>query len=173
MSFQIRGGPGIETIRRAVWEVESEALRVNPRLLSDQVDDSLARERLLAALSGFFAVLALLPGAVGLCGVMAYSVSRRTREIGIRVALGARRGEVSWMVVREALLMTACGAAVGLPGAYFAWRLAAGLLYGVQPGDPATMAFAAAVLVAAGIIAAVLPARRAAGIEPAAALRCE
>lgn len=173
VSFQIRGGPGIETVRRAVREVESEALLVNPRLLSDRVDESLARERLLAALSGFFAVLALLLAAVGLYGVMAYSVSRRTREIGIRVALGARRGEVSWMVVREALLMTACGAAVGLPGAYFAWRLAAGLLYGVKPGDPATMAFAAAMLVGAGIIAALLPARRAAGIEPAAALRCE
>jgi predicted permease len=173
VSFQVRGVESVEEVRRALHELDAAVLITDVRLLRDRVEDSLSRERLLAALCEYFAGLALVLAAVGLYGVIAYSVSRRTREIGIRVAIGAHRREILWMVLREALVMTAWGAAIGLPAAFFASRLASNLLYGVGPGDPATLAFAVCVLLATAAVAAVFPARRAAAIQPNDALRYE
>jgi ABC-type antimicrobial peptide transport system permease subunit len=124
-------------------------------------------------LVGGFAVMALVLGVVGLYGVVAYSVSQRTREIGVRMALGAQRGSVVLLVMREMVLTAVLGVAVALPAAFGLSRLMVSQLYGVQPGDPLT--FAACVLVTAVMVgvAAAIPARRAASVDPMLALRSE
>jgi predicted permease len=137
------------------------------------IDAQLVRERLIATLSGFFGALAMSLACVGLYGVMAYNVQRRTREIGIRMALGASRGAVTGMVMRHSLAMVLAGIATGLPMALWLSKLVASLLFGVQPGDAATLAAAALVLAAVAAVAAYLPARRAARIDPTVALRYE
>ena len=145
--------------------------------LEDQIDGTLVEERLLAALSGFFGAVAALLASIGLYGTVAYTVVRRTREIGIRMAVGAHPGLVARMVLRESLAMVAAGLALGIPAALAAARIArgviAGLLFGVSPADPATLAGATFVLVAIGLVAAYVPARRAARIDPMKALRHE
>ena len=118
-----------------------------------------------------FGLLALLLAAVGLYGVMAYAVGRRTQEIGIRMALGARRGQVQRRVMAEGLIMVAIGLVLGLGGAVAATRLADSLLYGVTPTDAVSFAGASLLLVGAAVVATYLPARRASGTDPAAALR--
>ncbi len=130
-------------------------------------------ERFIATLASVFGALALLLASVGLYGVMAYSVSRRTNEIGIRMALGAQRGDVTRMVLRETFWMLAIGLVVGLLAAAGAARLVAGILFGVSPNDPLTNVLAAVTLAVVGLIAGYLPARRAAQIDPMAALRHE
>jgi putative ABC transport system permease protein len=108
---------------------------------------------------------------VGLYGVVAYGTARRAREIGIRIALGARRSSVVWMVLRDALVLVAAGLVIGLPASYAAARQVGSLLFGIEPLDMAAFAATAAVLAAAGIAAALLPARRAATLDPLAVLR--
>ena len=141
------------------------------RTLSAQVDQSLILERMVATLSAIFGGLAAFLAAIGLYGVMAYTVTRRTREIGIRVALGASRGEVMWLVMREALVLVGVGLAVGLPSAWMLTQVVKSQLYGVAPHDP--MAIAAGVLLISLIAlgAAYAPGRRATLIQPAEALR--
>jgi predicted permease len=141
--------------------------------LSGQLDDSLVEERLVASLSGIFGLLALLLTCVGLYGLMAYTVNRRTGEIGIRMALGAQRGTIARMVLRETLLLVACGLALGVPAALFASRLVASQLFGLKPGDPVTFLIACAGMVAVTMAASYLPARRAASVDPMRALRSE
>jgi ABC-type antimicrobial peptide transport system permease subunit len=131
------------------------------------------RERLIALLSGFFGVLALGLAAAGLYGVMAYGVAQRTREVGIRMALGARRGDVVGMIVRESLVPVIAGMAIGLGAALALTGLIAGLLFGVAPRDPASMLFAVTAMLAVALLAAVIPARRASRVEPGIALRHE
>ncbi|MDX2153709.1 MAG: ABC transporter permease [Bryobacteraceae bacterium] len=171
--FQVRGTMKPEDVRAAIAEVDGQATMGEQWWLRQWVEDSLSQERLLAAVSGMFAVLALVVAAVGLYGVMAYGVARRTREIGIRMAIGARRGEVVWMVVRDGLAAVGLGVATGLPAAMVASRLAGSLLYGVKPGDAVSLGAAVGLLAGAGAAAAFAPARRAAGIEPREALRHE
>jgi predicted permease len=141
--------------------------------LADQLDDSLVEERLVASLSGVFGLLALLLTCVGLYGLMAYTVNRRTSEIGIRMALGAQRGMIARMVLRETLLLVVCGLAVGVPVALIASRFMATQLFGLKPGDPLTFAIACAGMVAVTLAASYLPARRAASVDPMRALRSE
>jgi predicted permease len=141
--------------------------------LADQLDDSLVEERLVASLSGVFGLLALLLTCVGLYGLMAYTVNRRTSEIGIRMALGAQRGMIARMVLRETLLLVVCGLAVGVPVALIASRFMATQLFGLKPGDPLTFAIACAGMVAVTLAASCLPARRAASVDPMRALRSE
>ena len=141
--------------------------------LEATVDSSLAVERLLALLSVLFGVLATVLAAIGLYGVMSYTVARRTREIGIRIALGADRSEVVAMVLREVALLTGLGIAVGLPGAYAIGRAAESQLFGLSPLDPVSLVGAAVVLALVGVLAGYLPARRAAATEPLVALRTE
>lgn len=140
---------------------------------SKLVHDVLVRERLLATVGSFFGAIALLLAGLGLYGTMSYSVSRRTREIGIRMAVGAGHGRVLRMILREALLIVATGAAVGVPAAVFAARPIAGLLFEVEPQDSGTMLLGAAMLVATSLIAAYIPALRASRTEPMEALRNE
>jgi ABC-type antimicrobial peptide transport system permease subunit len=128
---------------------------------------------MLALLSGSFGLLATVLAAIGLYGVMAYTVSRRTREIGIRIALGAERTAVVWLVLREVAFLTVVGIALGVPGALGLSRFVRSQLFGIEPSDPMTMAIAASTLALVGLIAGYLPARKAAGVQPVLALRYE
>ena len=148
-----------------------KSMPVEIRRFSELVDENIAQERLIAALSGFFGGLALLLTAIGLYGVIVYSVQRRTREIGVRMSLGARRSEVLWMVLRDCLLLTGLGVAAGAPAGIWLSRFVERQLFGVTPGDPATIAAAALFLIAVATLAGYLPARRAARIDPMMALR--
>jgi predicted permease len=160
-------------LRRALREVDPDlpVLRVLP--IGEQLERSLARERALARLTGFFAVLALLLAALGLYGVMSHQVARRTGEIGIRLALGAQRRQVLALVLRSSVQLIGLGAGAGLLAALLATRLASKLLFGVTPHDPATLVLATVMLVAVGLVAGLLPARRAANTDPMVALRSD
>ena len=124
-------------------------------------------------MSGVFGGLATLLAVVGLYGVMAYTVSRRTREIGIRMALGARAGDISRMVVREVLVIAAAGMAVALLASWSLGRLVSSQLYGVAPTDPLTSSAAVLVLATVSLLAGLVPSRRAARVEPTTALHYE
>jgi predicted permease len=160
-------------LRRTVREVDSNVPVYRMRTLEQQLDKSLMSERLLATLSAIFGCLATLLAAVGLYGVMAYMVARRTREIGIRMALGASGGSVVWLVMREVLLLAVVGLAIGLPSAWALTRLVETQLFGIQPADPLTMTMAAIGIAFVATLAGYLPARRATGIDPMRALRWE
>jgi predicted permease len=166
-------GAIITQLRSAVAEVAPDLPVLSVTTIGEQLALSLARERAIARLVGFFGLLALLLAAIGLYGVMSYSVSRRTGEIGLRMALGAPRGQVLRLVLLETARLTAIGVAVGLAGALMLTRLAASQLYGITAHDPATLASATAAMVAVALLAGFLPARRAADTEPMAALRYE
>ncbi len=152
---------------------------MNPRIgitffpLSQQIAESLTRERMLATLSGFFGALALLLAAIGLYGVLSYNVERRRNEIGIRMALGAAQSKVLSMVMGEASWLAFIGLGLGLAGTLAATQLVKTFLFGLQPDDPPTLASSAAMLAAVALFAAYLPARRAAQLDPMVALRDE
>jgi predicted permease len=160
-------------LRTEVRAVDANVPMYDMRTLTDQVEISLLTERLLASLSSVFGCLATLLAALGLYGVMAYMVSRRTREIGIRMALGAGQGSVVWMVLRETLTLAGIGVAIGLAGAYAVTRLIQAQLFGVHPTDLLTLAAASLGLAAVTALAGYIPARRATGIDPMNALRWE
>jgi len=160
-------------IRHAVQAVDPNVPVYNVRTLEAQLDESLSQERLVATLSSWFGAFALLLAAIGLYGVLAYSVTRRTNEIGIRMALGAERSGVIWMVLREALLLVSTGVAIGVPVALVLARLVSSLLYGLRPTDPLTLAASAILLFVVAAIASYLPARRASRVDPMMALRYE
>lgn len=127
----------------------------------------------IAMLSSFFGALALLLASVGLYGLMSYAVARRTREMGIRAALGAPRTAVLWLVLREVLALGLVGIALGIPCALAASRLIASMLFGISPGDWSTITLASLLLLVVALFAGWLPARRASRIEPTTALRTE
>ena len=138
-----------------------------------RIEESLARERILANLSGAIGVLALALAAVGLYGILAYSVSRRTREVGIRMALGSSARSVLWMVAREALLLIAVGSLAGVALSLAGWRILSQRVPGVSPIDAPVLSVCAAVMLAIGAAAVVVPAIRACRIDPLMALRHE
>jgi ABC-type antimicrobial peptide transport system permease subunit len=142
-------------------------------MLEDQIDASLQRERLTAALAAFFAGVATLLAFIGLYSLLAYAVGRRTREIGVRIALGAPRSVVLRMIASEGVVLTVLGIACGLPCAFIVGHLARTMLFGLQASDPMTLLGAATLLVAIGSSAGWLPARRASSVEPTVALRCD
>lgn len=160
-------------IRQAIQSVDKNLPVTGIRTLAEQVAESLNRERLIARLSAFFGLLALLLACLGLYGVVSYAAVRRTSEIGIRMALGARQADIVGMVLREALLLVAIGAAAGLFASLGLSRFVASQLYGIQPTDPRTLAAAAALLLAVAASAAYIPARRASRVPPMTALRTE
>jgi predicted permease len=170
-----RGNPSlVMPLVRAAVRAEDESLAIGEMAtLNSMVQDSLSRETLLAKLASFFGALALLLASIGLYGVMAYSVARRTNEIGIRMALGARPGAVLGMILRESVFVVGLGLIVGIPAALVCGRLVESQLYGLAPNDPITIVGACAALLAVALVASFLPARRAAMLDPLAALREE
>jgi len=141
--------------------------------MTDVVNESLTQERFIAQLGSAFSLFALLLACVGLYGVMSYAVTRRTNEIGIRMALGARGDDVVRMVMKETMLLVAIGMAIGIGAALETTRLISTLLFGLTPNDPATIAAAALLMTFVAAFAGYLPARRAARVDPMTALRCE
>jgi predicted permease len=160
-------------VQGTVRALSKEAVVWYVRTMQQQLDAALIRERLLARLSTGFGVLGLLLAFVGLYGVMSYRVARRTREIGVRLALGATRAHVVRQVFRETLWVAGVGIAIGLAAALVATKVVAAFLFGLSPRDPAMLASVALALLATAVVAALFPARRAAGVEPMRALRAE
>jgi len=163
----------VPQIRQAISQVNRYLAIDEVVSLSAHVSRSLARERLVARLASFFGLLAVLLACVGLYGILSYSVARRTNEIGIRMALGAKRGDVLWLSLREALILVGAGVAIGLPASLVAMQTVSALLYGLEPYDPATVVSGTLLLLLVAVLASYLPARRASRIDPMVALRDE
>jgi putative ABC transport system permease protein len=161
------------TIQRIVREQDPQLRVFNLRTMREVVDDSLVQERFVAEIASAFSLFALLLTCVGLYGVMSYMVTRRTNEIGIRMALGARKADVVRLVMREVLLLVVVGAVIGLAAALGTTQFVATLLYGLTPNDPVTIALATLLLLGVAALAGYLPARRATMVDPLVALRCE
>ena len=172
----VRSALAYSAVTSGIIEVARE---VNPAVvvylasLDTQVSDTLVRERLMARLSGFFGVLAALLAIIGLYGVVAYTVVRRTNEIGVRMALGARPSQMMQLVLSRGVALAVVGAGLGMAGAYFLMAGVQTQLYGIEARDPATFAWAAAALILVAVLACAIPARRAMRVDPVTALRCE
>jgi predicted permease len=180
MTFEVRttGDPKafVGAIRQAVRDVEPNLPLNNIKTQIEQADETLSMERLFAKLMSLFGVLAQQLASIGLYGVLAYSVSRRTHEIGIRMALGANRGRMLAMILRQGMTLTLIGVALGLVGAYVLTKYLGTLnsmLFGVQPRDPLTFGVSAALLTIVALVACLVPARRATKVDPMVALRYE
>ncbi len=172
---RIRGAQdaAIQSIRTIVRDSDPTLTLGPVRTLDEQVGRSLTTERMLAALSAAYGALALLLSLVGLYGVVSFTLAQRTREIGLRVALGATRPATMWLLLRDALAMTAMGIAIALPGVWALGRVFESQLYEVTPTDPPTIAAATVLLCSTTLLAALIPARRALAVNPADALRLE
>lgn len=176
-NFALRTGENpaslFPAIRAAVREIDPTLPVLDLRTQDEQIDRLHAQELLFARLSGFFGVLALVLACVGLYGLMSYQVLRRTGEIGLRMALGALPAHVLGMILRESLVLVCLGVVLGLAAAGVASRLVAAMMFGLSPTDPLTYAAVALLLIAVALLASLLPARRAARIDPMTALRTE
>lgn len=160
-------------VRRTLADIDPNLTVIDLRSLDYQVSGNFNQERLIARLTMLFGLLALILASVGLYGITSYSVARRTSEIGVRMALGANRGNVLRLVLRTALTQVGIGLALGIPMAFLAGHYMGDQLYGVRSYDPLSIAIAVVVLSAAAALAGFIPARRAASVEPMVALRVE
>ena len=174
-TFEVRtaGDPKVlvPAIRSLVAKHDSNLPLIGVYTQAEHIDILLSRERLVAKLSGFFAVLALVLACVGLYGLLSFEVARQTREIGIRMALGSRRADLVWRVVSHGLGLVVVGAVVGIASSLALGRLLTSLLYGVKPADPLSLIVSAVLLVASALAGAFMPARRATRVDPMVALR--
>ena len=162
----------VAALTRTLNEI-NPAITVSFQGFKPMIEATILRERLMATLSVFFGLLALLLACIGLYGILAYGVASRTNEIGIRMALGAARRNVFWLILREALLLVIAGVAVGLPMIFAVTRLASTLLFGLTPTDPISLLFAALLMLVVAMVAGYLPSRRATRVDPLVALRYE
>jgi predicted permease len=165
--------PVISEVRQAIGQVDHSLPVAYEATLAEQVDRSVAGFALIAHLSTFFGLLAAFLACIGIYGLMSYAVTRRTNEIGIRMALGAERSGVLWMVMRESMMLVAAGLMIGIPAALAAGRLVPNVLYGIKATDSTTIALSALMMIAVAALAGYLPARRAANVDPMVALRYE
>ncbi|HEX5727391.1 MAG TPA: ABC transporter permease, partial [Longimicrobiaceae bacterium] len=168
-----RPGPLLPALQRAVWDVDPDQTVYHAATLESLVRGTLAERRFHLALLGTFSAVALALAVVGLYGLVSFSTAQRTGEIGIRMALGARGGEIVRMVVGQGVRVALPGIVAGIAGALLLTRFLRGMLYGVAPADPATYLQLAVLMVAVAAVAAFVPARRAAGVDPMTALRGE
>jgi ABC-type antimicrobial peptide transport system permease subunit len=177
LQFEVRtgGDPSawMPTVRRAVNDYSPGIALLSPMTQQAEFESNYSDQRVFFRLSMFFGLLAALLVATGLYGTLAYTVSRRTPEVGLRMALGAQRGQVLWMVLRGSLMMTVAGVVVGVPLALAATKVVQSMLFGVDPHDPAAFAAAIAGIAAVSLAASLIPALRAASVDPMVALREE
>jgi predicted permease len=177
MKFFVRtaGNPMniVSAVRQQIQSIEKDLPLVGVTTQADEVMKLAGEERSMAMLLGFFSALALVLSSIGLYGTMSYAVSRRTRELGIRLALGAQQKDLLRMVVREALQQVVVGVAIGIPVALAGARMIASMLFGVKTTDPVTISVAVLVMVTVAFVASYFPARRATKVDPTAALRCD
>jgi putative ABC transport system permease protein len=177
MTFVLRAGsnPGslAPAARRAVFALDADLPVFQVQTLESLISDSFAQRRFNTVLIGLFALVALVLAAVGIYGVVAYSVAQRTQELGVRMALGAQRSHIFGMVLRQAMGLVTSGVIAGLAGAALLIRFIAHLLYGIGPFDAMTFSMTPLIVAAVALLAAYLPARRATRVDPAVALRCE
>ena len=173
ISTRMRPAAIVPALRSAIASIDKDVPLLDVRTQQEQIDDTTKEERIFASLTSGFGVLALILACIGIYGIMAYSISRRTNEIGIRMALGAQRERVLRMVLREAWWLALIGVATGLGAALAMGRLITSMLYGLKSWDPVTLGLASLLLVGVAMAASWLPARRAAGLEPMKALRHE
>ena len=160
-------------VRQMINQIDDKLPIFGVTTLDEQLSKNLDQQRLVAQLVSFFGALALILACIGLYGVMAQGVARRTNEIGIRMALGARGGNIAWMVLRETLYLVLAGLVIGVPGALLGAKLISAQLFGMKPADPLTLIGAAVVLTIVALLAGYLPARRASRVNPLNALRYE
>ncbi len=163
----------LPAITAALASVDPQVPMRNVRTQAEQIDETIGNERFFTRVLVFFGLFALLVACIGLHGITAYSAARRTSEIGVRIAFGASRASVLWMVLRQVVVMTGVGLALGVPLAVAGSRVVRSMLFGIEPGDPATIAGAIAVMAVVALVAGWLPARRASRMDPLAALRYE
>ncbi|HXO18878.1 MAG TPA: ABC transporter permease [Thermoanaerobaculia bacterium] len=163
----------LERLRQTVRGFDPRLAILDLAPVGSLIDDSIGDERLVAKLAAVFGVLALALASIGLYGVISYTIARRTNEIGIRMALGARRQHVLWMVLRETLLLALAGVALGVPAVLVSARVVASRLYGLSASDPATLAAASGLLLLVAVVAGAIPGSRATRVDPTEALRYE
>jgi ABC-type antimicrobial peptide transport system permease subunit len=175
--FELRtaGNPAllIRAVRNAANQVDSRLPLFDVRTQSQEIDELLLQERLVARLASFFGFLAILLACVGLYGLLSYEVTRRTREVGIRMALGAQQPDVLRLIAKQGVVLAVTGIAIGVVAALGLTRFVASMLYGVKPTDPLTFALVSLLLLGVALLACFLPARRATKVDPMVALRYE
>ena len=165
--------PTAAPVRQMLNQIDDKLPIYNVMTMHEQIRDQLNQDRLIAQLMSFFGALALILACIGLYGVMAHGVARRTNEIGIRMALGAKGGNIAWMVLRETLMLVIAGLALGVPAGMLSTRLISTQLFGLSPTDPLTLISAGVVLTIVALLAGYIPARRASRVDPLTALRYE
>ena len=177
MSYEIRTrvkpGSIAPLLKNSVQSIDRDLPLIDVRTQDEQIAATMQQELVFAKLTSGFGILALLLACIGIYGIMAYTVARRTNEIGIRLALGAQTGQVRWMVLREASWMALAGVAVGMGIALLLARLVASMLYGLRPTDPPSLVISAFLLFAVAVLSAWVPATRASRVQPMDALRHE
>ena len=163
----------VPAVQNAVWNLDRNVALGNVRSMQEALAHSVVKQKFAMVLLGIFAGLALVLASIGLYGVMSYSVSQRTREIGIRMAVGAQRGDVLRLVVRQGMLLTVAGVALGVAASFGLTRLMSTMLYGISATDLTTFVSVSVLLLGVALLACWLPARRASGVDPMVALRAE
>ena len=175
VEMRVHGDPLaiLPAARKTVQQLDPYLPLIRPMTQRAQFETTIAHQALFARLAGFFGILAVVLVATGLYGTLSYRVSRRTAEIGVRIAVGARREQVVWMILKDSLVLTAAGVATGVPLAMLVGRALTSSLYGVQPLDGVTYLLAIAGVVTVALIASAVPAGRAASVDPVRSLRME